>query len=292
MQEIIKPLVSLGNFTTWRVGGPAEWLAEPQTIDEVKELITWSKNNNLRCQAIGAGSNLLINDQILKGITLCMKKLQGCKINNVSGSVIALGGESIPVLARRAAKAGLHGLEWSVGIPGTVGGAVVMNAGAQGNCTADRLHSVKVISIKEGKEFELTKKDLGFSYRNSVLQNEELIVLSARFELEPGHDQNELTRLTNSNLNHRLKTQPYNQPSCGSVFRNPEPLKAGQIIEGLGLKGFRIGGAEISKIHANFIVNTHHATAKDISKLISIVQKKVLDVHGFILQPEVKKIGF
>lgn len=98
--------------------------------------------------------------------------------------------------------------------------------------------------------------------------------LSARFELEPGHDQNELTRLTNSNLNHRLKTQPYNQPSCGSVFRNPEPLKAGQIIEGLGLKGFRIGGAEISKIHANFIVNTHHATAKDISKLISIVQKK------------------
>ena len=117
-------------------------------------------------------------------------------------------------------------------------------------------------------------------------------MLSARFLLEPGHNQTELIRLTNNNLNHRTNTQPYHLPSCGSVFRNPEPLKAGRLIEELGLKGHRIGGAEISKIHANFIVNTGKATAKDIYALIAFVQNKVKDAHGFLLHPEVKRLGF
>ncbi len=288
----IKTLISLANFTTWKVGGPAEWLAEPTNIEEVKFLVNWAKNKNITCQIIGAGSNLLINDSHISGLTICMRKFQGNDINPVTGSVQAYGGEPLPSLSRKVARYGLHGLEWAIGIPGTVGGAVVMNAGAQGHCTAERLESIKVLCLKEGKQFKLTKEDLHFSYRKSLLQEKELIVLSARFLLEPGQDHNLLNEITNKNLQKRLKSQPYDLPSCGSVFRNPEPKKAGEIIEKLGLKGFRIGGAEISKIHANFIVNADHAKASDISELILFIQEKVQKTHGLLLYPEVKKIGF
>ena len=167
-----------------------------------------------------------------------------------------------------------------------------MNAGAQGSCIADRLISIKVISIEDGKEFEITKQDLNFSYRESFLQEKPLIVISARFQLDPGHDREKLINITNQNLNHRLKTQPYHRPNCGSVFRNPEEFKAGKLIEELGLKGLRHGGAEISSIHANFIINANQATAKDVLELIEIIQTRIQTKHGFLLQPEIKKLGF
>jgi len=288
----IQQNISLANFTTWKVGGPAQWLAEPNTIKELKELIDWTKEKKIQCQVIGAGSNLLINDSGLKGLTISMKRFQGSKANKSNGLIEAFAGEPLPTLSRRLARLGLHGLEWAVGIPGTVGGAAVMNAGAQGNCIAERLESVQVISLNDGKEFQLTNKDLKFDYRQSFLQDKSLMVLSARFLLEPGHDPNILSEITNNNLQKRLKTQPYHLPSCGSVFRNPEPEKAGEIIEKLGLKGYRIGGAEISEIHANFIVNSNNATASDISKLIVYIQKKVKTAHGLLLHPEVKQLGF
>ena len=183
-------------------------------------------------------------------------------------------------------------MEWAVGIPGTVGGAVVMNAGAQGSCIEEILDSIQVISLENGKKFRLTNKDLKFSYRQSLLQERDLIVLSARFILKPGYDKNILNEITTKNLEKRLNTQPYHLPSCGSIFRNPSPLKAGEIIEKLGLKGYRIGGAEVSRIHANFIVNSNHAKAIDIHKLILIIQKKVKASYGLLLQPEVKQLGF
>ncbi len=293
LQEIkLQPSQSLTNFTTWRVGGPAEWIAEPTTIAEIKLLIAWAKQQQVPCHVIGAGSNLLIHDSGLQGLSICMKKFHGSKLNIKNGLVEASGGEPLPTLARRAAKAGLHGLEWAVGIPGTVGGAAVMNAGAQGSCMAEKLESVLVLPLQGKEPFELKKDELGFAYRKSVLQEEQLIVLSARFKLEPGYDQQELTHITNQNLNHRINTQPYDLPSCGSVFRNPEHLKAGQLIEELGLKGYKIGGAEISKTHANFIVNTGNASAKDISQLIATIQKKVKEAHGLSLHTEVKRLGF
>jgi len=143
-----------------------------------------------------------------------------------------------------------------------------------------------------GESFELTRDQLAFDYRHSRLQNEPLLVLSARFRLEPGHDPQELRRITSDNLSKRTSTQPYTQPSCGSVFRNPEPLKAGRLIEDLGLKGTRIGGAEVSTVHANFIVNTGAATAMDIDRLISFVQARVHERHALSLHPEVKRLGF
>jgi len=288
----IDSCMPLSKFTTLRVGGTAEWIAEPKNIEEIQLLISWANSKHLPCQIIGAGSNLLINDSGLKGLSICMKKFHGSKLNPRSGVIEAFSGEHIPTLSRHAAKAGLRGMEWAIGIPGTVGGAVVMNAGAQGGCTADLLESVKVISLQGGEPFEISNKELCFAYRSSLLQKEKLILLSARFVLEPGQNQEELTRITNQNLNHRTATQPYHMPSCGSVFRNPEPLKAGRLIEELGLKGHRIGGAEISKIHANFIVNKGHATAKDIYELIGFIQKQVKKTHGFLLHPEVKQLGF
>jgi UDP-N-acetylmuramate dehydrogenase len=294
---LLRGQVSLADYTTWRVGGSAQWLAEPTQLDQLNELMAWARQQQLPWRVIGAGSNLLISDAGLPGLTICLRKLQGMMLDRDTGIVDALAGEPIPTLARRAAKAGLHGLEWAVGIPGTVGGAAVMNAGAQGGCTAERLISVEVIapSGSDGTSATvrtLTNAELDFSYRHSRLQESNLMVISARFQLEPGHDPAELSRVTSGNLSHRTTTQPYQWPSCGSVFRNPEPHKAGQLIEALGLKGRCIGGAEVSPMHANFIVNNGKASATDILTLIALVQNEVRKSHGIDLHPEVKRLGF
>ena len=173
--------IPLADFTTWRVGGPAQWLLEPASVDETLEALQWAQQEHLPCRVIGAGSNLLIHDDGLPGLTLSLRKLQGATLNADNGVVEALAGEPIPTLARRAARAGLNGLAWSVGIPGTVGGAAVMNAGAQGGCTADWLESVRVAPLVGGESFELNRDELDFDYRHSRLQDEELVVLSARF---------------------------------------------------------------------------------------------------------------
>ena len=288
----VRTAVDLADFTTWRVGGPAEWLAEPSTLEETVAWIHWAQQNDVNCRIIGAGSNLLIHDDGLPGLSLCLRKLQGVRTDASEGVIEAMAGEPLPSLARRAARSGLHGLEWSVGIPGTAGGAAVMNAGAQGGCTAERLESVHVLPLNGGESYDLPSSELAFGYRHSRLQDGDLVVLSARFRLEPGHDPRELSRVTSGNLNHRTTTQPYQQPSCGSVFRNPEPQKAGQLIEEQGLKGTRIGGAEVSTLHANFIVNTGDARADDINRLIQLVQDRVEQRHGIRLHPEVKRLGF
>ena len=167
----------LADYTTWRVGGPAQWLAEPTTIAETMAWVEWAQHQAVPCQVIGAGSNLLIHDDGLPGLSLCLRKLQDHSIDAQSGVVEALAGEPIPSLARRAARAGLHGLEWAVGIPGTVGGAAVMNAGAQGGCTADSLISVRVMPKQGGQSFDLHCDELDFAYRHSRLQADNWVVL-------------------------------------------------------------------------------------------------------------------
>jgi UDP-N-acetylmuramate dehydrogenase len=288
----LRRAVALADFTTWKVGGPAEWFAEPETTVQLIALGRWARSEGLQLQLIGAGSNLLIADDGLGGLTLCNRRLQGSALDGGSGLIEAQAGEPIPTLARKAARAGLSGLEWSVGIPGTVGGAVVMNAGAQGGCTAEWLKDVTVLDPRLGRDpFVLKASDLAFAYRHSRLQQEPLVVLSARFQLSAGHDPLEIGRRTSANLQSRTSSQPYQQPSCGSVFRNPEPRKAGQLIEALGLKGTEVGGAQVSTLHANFIVNTGGAMARDIDDLILLVQDRVLAAHGLWLHPEVKRLG-
>ena len=284
--------VGLADYTTWRVGGSAQWFAEPESAIQLQALLAWAQAEGLPSLVIGAGSNLLVSDAGLEGLTLCNRRLQGAVLDAATGLIEAQAGEPIPSLARRAARAGLSGLEWSVGIPGTVGGAAVMNAGAQGGCTAEVLESVTVIEPhKPNQPFELRAGELDFAYRHSRLQEEPLVVLSARFRLNAGHDPAEVSRRTSANLHSRTSTQPYQQPSCGSVFRNPEPQKAGQLIEALGLKGLSIGGAQVSPIHANFIVNTGAATAAEIDHLIGAVQERIQAAHGITLHTEVKRLG-
>lgn len=289
----LRQATDLRPFTTWKVGGPAEWFAEPSSDAELAALAAWAWGQGLALRCIGAGSNLLIADAGLAGLTLCNRRLQGSSLNGSSGWVEAAAGEPLPTLARKAARVGLSGLEWAVGIPGTVGGAVVMNAGAQGGCTAEWLHSVRILDpARPDRVVELEATELDLAYRHSRLQQEPWIVLSARFRLQPGHDPAVVSQRTSANLHSRTSTQPYQQPSCGSVFRNPEPDKAGRLIEGLGLKGLRIGDAEVSRIHANFIVNAGEARAADIDALIAEVQSRVLERHGIALHPEVKRLGF
>jgi UDP-N-acetylmuramate dehydrogenase len=284
--------VGLADYTTWRVGGSAQWFAEPESALQLQALLAWAQAEGLPSLVIGAGSNLLVSDAGLEGLTLCNRRLQGSALDPSTGLIEAQAGEPIPSLARRAARAGLSGLEWSVGIPGTVGGAAVMNAGAQGGCTAEVLESVTVIEPQRPNQpFELRAGELDFAYRHSRLQEEPLVVLSARFRLQAGHDPAEISRRTSTNLHSRTSTQPYQQPSCGSVFRNPEPNKAGQLIEALGLKGLSVGGAQVSPIHANFIVNTGAATAAEIDQLISAVQQRIQAAHGITLHTEVKRLG-
>ena len=220
-----------------------------------------------------------------------MRQLKGIQIDKNTGIIEVLSGDTLPSLARKAAALGLHGLEWAVGIPGTIGGAIVMNAGAQGNCISNYLESITTLSLS-GENKIIKANDLNFGYRYSRLQQEKLIVISARLKLEAGHAESKIRQITNENFNNRLKTQPYEEQSCGSVFRNPEPLKAAKLIEDLGLKGFRCGGAEISKIHSNFIINANKASSSDVEELINYIQKKVLDAYGILLETEVKKCGF
>jgi UDP-N-acetylmuramate dehydrogenase len=285
--------VDLSEFTTWKVGGPAEWFAEPGCENELLALLGWGHQQGLPIRCLGAGSNLLIADRGLAGLSICFRRLQGSQLDRNSGLIEAEAGEPIPSLARKAARAGLSGLEWAVGIPGTVGGAVVMNAGAQGGCSADRLISVQVVdpALPE-QRIRLSADQLQFAYRHSRLQFEPLIVLSAQWQLEPGHDPAAVGARTSANLHSRTTSQPYQLPSCGSVFRNPEPQKAGRLIESLGLKGLRIGGAAVSTLHANFIVNLGDAKAADIEALIYELQLRVSEGHGVQLQPEVRRLGF
>ena len=291
--EGLRRQVPLGDYTTWKVGGAAEWFAEPASREELLMLLGWARRSGTDLRCIGAGSNLLIADAGLPGLTLCSRRLQGSRIDPLEGWIEAEAGEPIPTLARKAARAGLGGLEWAVGIPGTVGGAAVMNAGAQGGCTAEWLDSVLVIDPRQPEEpFRLTNGELDFAYRHSRLQQEPLLVLSARFRLQSGQDPAAVTARTSANLHSRTSTQPYQQPSCGSVFRNPEPLKAGRLIEGLGLKGLTIGGAQVSPVHANFIVNIGAAQAAQIDALIREVQQRIWQAHAIALHPEVKRLGF
>jgi UDP-N-acetylmuramate dehydrogenase len=193
-------------------------------------------------------------------------------------------------LAWQAAERGWSGLEWAVGIPGTVGGAVVMNAGAHASCTADILVSVHVLN-PDGTTKILLPENLGYRYRTSILQGDRHPVTQATFELQPGYDPQVVMATTRAHLEQRHSTQPYHLPSCGSVFRNPNPYKAGWLIENTGLKGYQIGGAQVAERHANFILNCGNATANDIFQLIRHIQQKVEQQWSISLEPEVKMLG-
>ena len=284
--------IRLSNYTTIRVGGFAEYFSKPNNINEFITLIRWSHFNNQGCQIIGAGSNLLINNIFLKGLTICTKKMNSIKIESSTGIVEAEAGVMLPTMSNMLAKNGLQGGEWAVGIPGTVGGAIYMNAGSGKFSLANNLLSVKVIDTKTLKIYEIQKEDIDFQYRYSPFQENNLLIISAKLLFQSKGNIEKLLETTKKNLKKKTSMQPYDLPSFGSVFKNPTNAYAGKLIEELGLKGFKIGGAAISTMHGNFIVNNSSANSKDIMDLITLIQQKVLQKKGIFLQTEVRMIGF
>ena len=287
-----KEKIKLSNYTTIKVGGLAEYFSKPNNADELINLIKWSHLNNQECRIIGAGSNLLINNILLEGLTICTKKMKSIKIDSLTGIVEAEAGVMLPTMSYMLANNGLHGGEWTVGIPGTLGGSIYMNAGSKKLSLASNLLSVRVIDRKTLEISEIQKKDINFEYRFSPFQENNLQIISARLQFKPKGNIEQLLETTKKNLKKKTETQPYSLPSFGSVFKNPTNTYAGKIIEELGLKGFKIGGAEISTMHGNFIVNNSSANSQDILNLITLIQQKVLQKKGILLQPEVRMIGF
>ncbi|MBZ8180419.1 UDP-N-acetylmuramate dehydrogenase [Oscillatoria salina] len=286
----ILPDISLANLTSFRVGGPAEWYVAPRNSEQLQASFEWAQAQNLPLTLLGAGSNLLVSDRGIPGLVLSTRHYRHYDFDPETGQVTAGAGEPIARLAWQAAKRGWQGLEWAVGIPGTVGGAVVMNAGAHTSCIADILVKAEAISA-DGTIEQLTKEDLQYSYRTSILQKSRRLVTQARFQLTPGSTKAEVMATTNQNLRQRKSSQPYHLPSCGSVFRNPQERTAGWLIEQTGLKGYQIGGAQVSHRHANFILNCGNAKADDIFKVIRHVQEQVEHHWSLTLKPEVRLIG-
>jgi UDP-N-acetylmuramate dehydrogenase len=295
----IRQGVSLSKLTTWKVGGLAEWYLEPRTIADAQIGLSWAKNCGLPITIIGAGSNLLISDKGLTGLVICTRHLHHMEtqFDRETGLITVDAGKMVGNLAWSAARRGWSGLEWAAGIPGTVGGAVVMNAGAHTFSTEEILVSTEVLNA-DGSIEVLTNKDLNYSYRTSNLQGNSRLVISATFQLKEAGTPEDIKARTFRDLEKRHSKQPYDRPSCGSVFRNPSPLYAAALIEELGLKGYRIGDAEVSTLHANFIINrqsaadsTESATASQIHELIYYVQGRVKQHHGIELEPEVKMLG-
>jgi len=291
-KKILSENCNLSSYTSLKVGVVVDYFAEPKSMEELSYLMKWANLNKQRCQIIGAGSNLLINNIFIKGLIICTKKMKSLKIEPYSGIVEAEAGVMLPTLSNLLAKNGLQGGEWAVGIPGTLGGAIYMNAGTGDLSLAKNLISVKVFDNKTHKKLEIEKKDINFEYRFSSFQSNDLTIISARLRFEPNGNLEKLIQTTKNNLKLKTETQPYDQPSFGSVFKNPENNYAAKLIDDMGLKGFKIGGAEISKMHSNFIINSSSASSKDIYELITVNQQKVLQNKGIFLQPEVRMIGF
>ncbi len=266
IQNSIRSNVSLAGLTSMRVGGLAEYFISPRSSTELAESLSWASDRNLPITIIGAGSNLLISDQGLVGLVVCTRHLRGIEFDEHSGQVTAAAGEPVARLAMQIASHGWSGFEWAVGIPGTVGGLVVMNAGAQGGCAADCVVSVQTITLT-GKTHLVYPQDLDFSYRTSSLQESSNIVTGTTFRFQAGGNPLAIAADTEAKLKVRHTTQPYHLPNCGSVFRNPLPQFAAKLIQDAGLKGYQIGNAQVSELHDGKGVSDHKPDYDSLSHL-------------------------
>ena len=263
---------SLKQYTTYRAGGIADYIVFPESIEQLKNLMSYLKEKNIKHKVVGYGSNLLFSDDGYRGVLIKLDALHTCEFY---GTIVVVGaGYPLMKLAIKAAKLGLTGLEFAAGIPGTIGGAIYMNAGAYKSDMGYIVSEIKVLT-PELTVKTMYNRELEFHYRTSFLQTHPgYICLEATLILTKGTEA-AIRSVMEDRKKRRLMTQPLEYPSAGSVFRNPEGVAAGKLIEDCGLKGMRIGGAEVSRKHANFIINVDHANANDIRKLILTVQDTV-----------------
>lgn len=290
--------------TTFRIGGPADYYAEPD-VSQISKLIEIAKACDMPVAVIGNGSNLLVGDKGIRGLVIGIGKgLSAIEVTEAvaqqstaqdltaqgNGRIITAGaGAILAAVAAKAAEASLSGLEFASGIPGSVGGAVVMNAGAYGGEIKDVLIDATVLTA-EGELRTVTRDELDLSYRHSIVPEKGYIVLSARFMLTP-KPQDEIKAYMAELRAKRVEKQPLEYPSAGSTFKRPEGYFAGKLIMDAGLRGYSVGDAQVSQKHCGFVVNKGEATAADVLTLIKDVQETVLKQFGVKLEPEVKMIG-
>ena len=263
---------SLKQYTTYRAGGIADYIVFPESIEQLKNLMSYLKEKNIKHKVVGYGSNLLFSDDGYRGVLIKLDALHTCEFYGTK--VVVGAGYPLMKLAIKAAKLGLTGLEFAAGIPGTIGGTIYMNAGAYKSDMGYIVSEIKVLT-PELTVKTMYNRELEFHYRTSFLQTHPgYICLEATLILTKGTEA-AIRSVMEDRKKRRLMTQPLEYPSAGSVFRNPEGVAAGKLIEDCGLKGMRIGGAEVSRKHANFIINVDHANENDIRKLILTVQDTV-----------------
>lgn len=283
----IEKSVDLSAYTNTRVGGIADGVFWPNTIEELTDVVKYAHEQALPVLVLGNASNLIITDEGVRGLVIFLTNLTNIVVTDTM--ITADAGAAIIAVSEQAQGASLSGLEWAAGIPGSVGGAVYMNAGAYGGqvdgclATADVLHP-------NGELETLTLADLDFGYRHSAIQGTGDVIISATFSLVPGDTDAIRAAMEDFNAR-RASKQPLEYPSCGSVFKRPEGHFAGKLIMDAGLQGFTIGGAQVSHKHAGFIVNFAHATSADYVGVIRHVQEVILEQTGITLETEVRILG-
>jgi len=304
--------VSLKDYTTFKIGGKAKYFCRVSTKEELIEAAKFAKKMKLPFFILGTGSNLLISDKGFSGLVI---KIKYSTFNIQYSKILTGAGTSLSQLVNAAASAGLTGLEWAAGIPGTVGGAVYGNAGAFGKSMKDVIKTVTVLKIPNSKsdhspfpmgwvaqpfnkgcgeipnKIQIKKyknKECSFGYRDSIFKKrKDLIIVSATLQLKKGKKK-EIGNIMKEYLEYKKKTQPLNFSSAGSVFKNPKGFFSGELIEKCGLKGKKIGNAKFSEKHANFIINLGGATAQDVKKLINLAKKSVKKKFGVVLEEEIE----
>lgn len=285
IEKKIQKNIFLKNYTTFGIGGPARYFLEVTTLEEVKQALKLSKKEGLPFVVIGKGSNTLFQDQGYNGLVI-LNKIHFIEWEE---SYVKVGaGYSFSLLGVQSARKGFAGLEFASGIPGTVGGAVFMNAGANKQEVRDTLYEVGFVD-QEGEYKIYSREEITFAYRKSSFQSLKGCIVHATFCLQKSE---EARAKQLEIVDYRTKTQPYGEKSAGCVFVNPKDKSAGAIIDALGLKGKKIGGACVSKVHANFIINEQNATAQDILELASLVREEVFKQTGEMLEMEVVKIPY
>lgn len=275
--------------TTFKIGGPADIYVEP-SISQMVPLLRYLKENNIPYMVIGNGSNLLVSDDGIDGVVISLGKAASeITINAEDETVVAEAGAMLSAVANRASEVGLTGLEFASGIPGSIGGAVFMNAGAYGGEMKDVIVSVQILD-EDGQVKEIPVDALDLSYRHSALMNKNAIVLSAKLKLSQGNV-DEIKATIDDIRQKRIEKQPLNFPSAGSTFKRPEGYFAGKLIDDAGLRGYSVGGAQVSEKHCGFVINKENATAADVLQLMADVDATVFDKFGVHLVPEVRIIG-
>ena len=291
----------MSKHTYFRIGGPVDAFVVPQRRKDLIDLIIWAGQTQQPYIVIGDGSNLLVRDAGIRGLvivlTKCLNKISGLDSGDDTTIISAMAGARLQALCKFAIESGLEGMNFAIGIPGTIGGGIMMNAGTAAGSMEDVLDSIEVL-LPGGELLAIERGQLVFRYRNLSLKNaalngdlEKTIILEGRFQMRPS-DARYLKKEAQEMWNKRRMAQPSNYASAGCFFKNPASGKtAGELIELAGLKGKRVGGAEVSSKHANFIINTDNATAADVMALMEIVQETVSQTFNIELKPEVKIVG-